>query len=132
MDPVLELQAAMLARMKAYAPLTAMVTAAKIYASVPTNATGTYVSVGPSNVFQDDADCIYSASCMIQIDVWSDAGMGTVRQISDAVRRAFRGYEPTLTTNALVTFEHERTDYLDADGSVQHGSIRFVADIEQP
>lgn len=80
----------------------------------------------------NDAECIYGMDIMIQVDAWSDAvGYPQVRNMADAIRKAFRGYEFSLATNALVTFDHDRTDYI-RDGEINHASVRFTALVEQP
>lgn len=131
MDPVLELQGAIISRLRAYAPVSALV-GSRVYDIAPQGAPFPHIAIGPSNFVSDDADCISSGEAMIQVDAWSDyAGQMEVRQMADAIRKAFRDYEFTLATNALVTFDHWRTDYT-ANGEIKHASVRFTAIIEQP
>lgn len=138
MDPVLELQGAIVSRLRNYAPLSALI-GAKVYDNPPVRDNGTvapatypYVSIGPSSFTPEDADCVYGGEAMIQLDVWSsDSPSKQVRDIANLVRLALRGWEPPLTENALVTFEHWRTDYL-RNADINHASLRFTALIEQP
>ncbi len=138
MDPTLELQGAIVTRLKAYTDLTDIV-GARIYDEVPVNDHGEvspaifpYVSIGPTSAFSDNAECVITDDITFQIDAWSiDVGMPQVRRLAHAIRSAFRDYEFSLTENALVLFEHDRTDYL-RDSDVKHASIRFTAVVEQP
>jgi hypothetical protein len=137
MDPVLELQGAIIARLQASAGVTAIVPAGRI-ADIPQAGwhqgqdRAPYISIGTSNYQSEDADCIYGGEAMMQVDCWSISGnLSEVRRVADAVRRALRGWEPTLTTSALVTFNHWRTDYVRA-APINQASIRYTAIIEEP
>lgn len=138
MDPVLELQGVIVARLRSFAAVTALV-GQKSYDQPPLDQNGKvpattypYNSIGPSNYVTEDIDCVDGGEVMIQVDVWSiEPGQTQVRNIANAVRSAFRGYEFFLTTNALVTFDHWRTDYI-VDGTLKHASVRFTAIVEQP
>lgn len=131
MDPTLELQGAIISRLRGFAAVTSIVEQ-RTYDIPPSNAPYPHISIGPSSYQSDDADCLTSGEVMIQIDAWSEArALSEVRRMADAIRSALRDWEPTLATNALVTFDHWRTDYLN-EGEVQHASVRFNAIIEQP
>lgn len=132
MDPTLELVGAMISRLKEY-PAVASIVGDRVHDSPPPNYPYPHISIGPSSYQSDDADCLTSGEIMVQIDAWSDQGStkSEVRRMADAIRAAFRNYDLTLSTNALVTLEHWRTDYL-RDGEIQHASVRFTAIIEQP
>lgn len=137
MDPVLELQGAIIMRLRADADLTALVASSRIV-DIPNPAwhTGTdaapYISIGASNYQSADADCITGGDIMIQIDCWSITGnLSEVRRVADLVRSALRGWEPALQSNALVTFDHWRTDYIRA-GAVKQAAIRYEAIVEEP
>lgn len=138
MEPTLELQGAIVQRLRSYAPLNALI-GTRVYDEVPRNDHGEidaarypYVSVGTAVTISADADCIFADEVSLQLDAWSvDVGMPEAKRIAHAVRQAFRGFEITLAQNALVLFEHERTDFL-RDGEKKHASIRFTAVIETP
>jgi hypothetical protein len=137
MDPVLELQGLIIARLRSDAVVAALV-GQRSYDIPPLNNSGEvtadlfpYISIGPTSYETEDVDCIPGGEVMIQIDAWSAyQGNTEVRQIADAVRRAIRGAEFALIQNALVTFDHWRTDFL-RDGVVKHASIRFTAIVEE-
>lgn len=138
MDPVLELQGAIIQRLRSYAPLVALV-GQRSYDNPPTDDKGQvapsifpYVSIGPSSAEQANADCIYADDIVFQLDVWSlQPAQKQMRDIVDAVRKALRGWDPSFAVNALVTFEYWRTDYI-KDGNINHASIRYTATVEQP
>ena len=132
MDPTLELVGAIIARLKAFSAVSAIVSD-RVHDSPPPDYPYPHISIGPSSYQSDDADCLISGEVMVQIDAWSNQGLtkSEVRRMAEAIRSALRDWHPTLTTNALVTLEHWRTDYL-RDGEIQHASVRFNAIIEQP
>lgn len=131
MDPVLELQGAIIARLRGFAAVTSIVEQ-RTYDIPPSNAPYPHISIGPSSYQSDDADCLTSGEVMIQIDAWSEArALSEVRRMADAIRSALRDWHPALAVNALVTLDHWRTDYIN-EGEIQHASVRFTAIIEQP
>src|SRR4051812_40258662 len=84
-DPSLEMQAAVVAALKQSGALPAVV-GARIYDSVPPNATFPYVSLGDCQVLPDKADCIDGAELSLQIDVWSRAvGYPEAKTIAKAI-----------------------------------------------
>lgn len=137
MDPVLELQIAVIARLRSSASLAALV-GERSYDEPPRDQRGLvttklpYVSLGPSSYLSERIDCIAGGEIMIQIDAWSDRpGQTEVRKIAHAIRGALAGTEPVLEENAVVTFEHDRTDFI-IDGAIKHASVRFTATVEEP
>ncbi len=132
MDPTLELQAAIITRLKATPAVTALV-GQRVYDIPPASgAAYPYISIGPSNYFTEDVDCVDGGEVMIQVDCWSDATvLSQVRLVAGAVRAALRDWDPPLVVNALVSFEHQRTDYIE-DGAIKHASIRYTAIVEEP
>lgn len=130
-DPVLELQGGIIARLKANARLIALV--GTRIADIPQSTwVKPYICIGPSNYVAELIDCIDGGEVMIQIDCWSESTtMKEIRDIADAVRRALRNWEPALATNALVSFEPWRTDYI-RDGALKQASLRYTAIVEEP
>ncbi|MQB20543.1 DUF3168 domain-containing protein [Agrobacterium tumefaciens] len=130
-DPVLELQGAIIARLKANSAVAALV--GNRIGDIPQSAWAKpYISIGPSNYIAELVDCIDGGEIMMQVDCWSDATvLSEVRQIADAVRRALRNWEPLLATNALVSFEPWRTDFI-TDGAIKQAALRFNAIVEEP
>lgn len=132
-SPSLELQGAIVDRLKATAAVTALV-ADRIYDTVPDGATFPYVTAGEGDELSEDADCVTGFDISLDIDVWSrKKGFPEAKQISDAVRSALTEVELSIATNALVYFQHRQTRFLrDPDGLTQHAVLTFEAFVEQP
>lgn len=132
-SPSLELQGAIVARLKAYPTLTALV-GLRVYDQVPPVPMFPYVSFGPEQVVSDDPDCITGFEVSVQIDAWSRAvGLPEVKRVAEEIRKALHDYELSLTDNALLSIRHRQTRNLrDPDGLTNHAAIEFVALIEQP
>ena len=128
----LELQGAIVARLRADATVASLVNG-RIYDSVPANPVFPYVTIGPIDSNEDDADCITSMDVAQQIDCWSRAtGFPECKKVVDAVRAALHDYSLDLATNALVFFEHRTTRITrDPDGITSHGILGFEASIER-
>lgn len=130
-DPVYELQQQVLGRLRSTPSVTTLVSSRIQDMPNPEWGELDYITIGASSYQSEDVDCIFGGEVMLQIDCWSVRGLVPVRTLADAVRRALRGWEPTLTTNALVTFDHWRTDYIRA-APIKQASIRYTAIIEDP
>ena len=128
----LELQGAIVQRLKADAQVTALVNG-RIYDQIPSGATFPYVSYGPGTFVRDDADCINGFQSFVQLDVWSRAvGNPEALKIADAVERALHNVDLALPTNALVFFNHVQSDPArDPDGLTTHVIMRFEGFVEQ-
>jgi len=129
----LELQAAVVVRLKEFTALSAIVSA-RIYDEPPNNPVFPYVSMGPDQLVSDDAECLTSFEVFLQVDAWSRKnGRPEVKRIAEAVRAALHDYDLTLVTNALLSIRHRQTRHLpDPDGETSHAVIEFVALVEQP
>lgn len=132
-SPTLELQAAIVTRLKTDPVVTAIV-AGRVYDSVPANPVFPYISLGVADLVSDDVDCIDGFEISIQIDAWSRAvGFPEVRRIADAIRRALHTGEIALADNALVSFRHRVTrEMRNPDGLTSHAAVTFEAFAEQP
>src|SRR5262245_56572154 len=133
-DPDLELQGVIVNRLKTDPAVAALVNG-RIYDSVPSGAAVPYVSYGPRDSNDDDADCVNSFALFVQLDVWSRApGFPEAKKIADAVRFSLHDQEAALPlpTNALVFLEHRQTRvFRDQDGLTSHAAISFEASIER-
>lgn len=132
-DVDLELQGEIIKRLKADPTVTALV-AGRVYDSVPATATFPYVSYGPSDLLQADAECIKAYDIDVQLDVWSRTpGFPEAKKISCAVRNALHGVDLALPTNALVFLEHRQSNCRrDPDGLTSHGIVQINAIVEYP
>jgi len=132
-SPSLELQGAVVARLTEYPELIELISG-RVYDRVPAAAEFPYLSLGPDQMFSDDAECITGFEVTFQIDAWSRAvGFPEVKRIAEHVRAALTDETIELTDNALLSIEHSQTRILrDPDGLTNHAAIQFVAIIEQP
>jgi hypothetical protein len=130
-DVVNEVRNAVFETLDTYAPLRAL---ARVYDQVPQHLETVglpYVSFGPVSYDPENVDCIEGGELMLQIDVWSEApGQAQVSEVAGLVRSALKGFDPILTDNALVDFNHWRTDHI-IDGAIKHAAIRFMAIVEE-
>lgn len=133
-----ELQVAIVARLKGYADLSALI-GDRVYDRVERDAAGEvtatfpYVSFGPEQDIPEDADCIDASEIVIQIDAWSrDPGYREVRRVAKAVVSALDETSLPITDNALVYFEYDGRRILrDPDGLTSHAVLTFRAGVEK-
>lgn len=134
-DPTLELQAAIVAALKADAAVKALVGASKqrVYDDVPpeakriadTGASMPYINLGPPQVLPDAADCIDGAAVSYTIHGWAAGPQSVaIKQLGKAIAGALDGNELTLTGHRTVLCELEQTQYLDdPDGLTKHVAV---------
>lgn len=127
-SPDLELQGAIVARLKAVAGVTAIVSQ-RVYDTPPDNAAFPYVSMGPSDVLGDDAQCVTGYDIAIQIDCWSRAvGFPEVKRLAHEVKLALHQFALSLPSNTLVTLDFRQTrTFRDTDGQTSHAAMEFRA-----
>ncbi len=110
--------------------------AQKVYDNVPDNPYGTktaYISFGPYDANQDDADCIDGIEATLQVDIWSKTpGVVEVKTLTDLVRKALHEKSLTLTENALVDTRVEIWRIIPNPGGEHHGVVQVTALIEEP
>lgn len=130
-DPLLELQGAVVARLKTDAGVAAFV-GGRVFDDVPLGAERPYIAIGPSEAADDSAECIGADEFALQIDCWSEApGFVEVRRLGAAVRKAMIG-EFALTENALVSLDHRITRvFRDRGGTMSQAAITFSGVIER-
>lgn len=107
-----------------------------VYDSVPDNPWGAkqaYISFGPVDVVEDDAECIYGATHAFQIDCWSrKKGSVHCKQIVDAVKKALHDKSADLGDYGLAQMRVTmRRVFADPDGVTTHGVVTVEADIEE-
>lgn len=138
-SPELELQGALVARLKADAALITLV-GSRVYDQPPTNSTGVviatypYVTIGEAQTIRDDATCLSAGQVYLTLHAWSQAvGFPEVRRIADAVTESLHLAPLALATNRLISIMHRQTrTFRDADGLTSHAVIEFVANTEKP
>lgn len=113
-----------------------MALAYRVYDSIPTDPFGpktAYISFGPSDSTEDDADCIDGVTTTIQMDIWSRAvGSLECKTLTDLVRRALHRKSLALTEHALVDTEVALWRvFRDPDGKTTHGVVQVTCMIEE-
>ncbi|PJR11554.1 DUF3168 domain-containing protein [Sinorhizobium meliloti] len=135
-SPELELQGAIVARLKANAAV--MELANGIYDQPPDTAFATpkesYVTIGEAQFLRDDATCISGGEVYLTMHAWSrKVGFPAANQIADAVVESLHLAPLTLATNRLISIMHRQTRvFRDPDGLTSHAVIDFVANVEKP
>ncbi|RDL51801.1 hypothetical protein BLJAPNOD_02942 [Ensifer sp. M14] len=131
----LELQGAIVTRLKADAALTALVNG--VYDQPPGTAWATpkegYVTIGEAQFIRDDATCINGGDVYLTLHAWSrKVGFPECKKIADAVVESLHLAPMNLTTWRLVSIMHRQTRvFRDSDGLTSHGVIDFVANVER-
>lgn len=138
MDPIFELKKAVLDRLKATAAITALV-ATRIYDRVPAGSSPSpspYISLGPADVNDESADCIFAGLITFQVDVysWGTGAASSTKEatgLADLVKRALRAVD-TLTVNGLATFNYVTSRVIPGpDGATTHVALTFNAIVEE-
>lgn len=132
----LELQAAVVAALRASTALVALVGTA-IYEAVPPNPDFPYVTIGETQEQDDSSDpCIPSASdIFLDVHIWSRPSPPSFvecKRIATAVRRAVHNQPLVLATHNLKLIQHRisRT-FRDPDNVTAHGIVTFEALTEE-
>lgn len=132
----LDLQDLILVTLKADATLMALING--VWDKVPTNSFDapkeSYISFGPHDYVEDDAECIVGGEHTFQLDVWSrKVGFPACKQICDRAKALLHEADLTLSTsNALVEIRVPSMRILrDPDGTTSHGIITVTALIEE-
>lgn len=110
------------------------VCADRIYDNPPDGAAFPYVSFGPSDVIEDDAECITGRIETIQLDCWSRAQgrFQEVKNLADAVKKALHEYEGEMSVNALVEMRVIGLRFFkDPDNITAHGVVTVECTLEE-
>ena len=129
----LELQGAIVSRLKADAVLRALLSA-RIYDQPPTPVTYPYFTIGEAQTLRDDVTCLEGGQIFLTMHAWSQkVGFPEVKNIADAVEVSLHLAPLTLPTNRLISLMHRQTrTFRDPDGLTSHAVIEFVAHTEKP
>lgn len=132
-SPDLELQGAIVARLRGYTPLTSII-GQKVYDKPPESASEPYLEIGEAYCLRSDAECVDGQEVRLTLHTWSvySGGFMEVKQIADAVVTALHQHPMALPTNRLISISHRLTrTFRDADGVRSHATIEFVAFTER-
>lgn len=106
----------------------------RVYDRPPETRVFPYVSFGPSDLVEDDAQCIIGRIETIQIDCWSryQGGFREVKTLADAVKNALHHYAGEMGVNALVEMQVVAMRFFrDPDGLTSHGVVTVQAVVEE-
>lgn len=135
MSSAAEFQKLIFDTLKANAAVMAL--ANGVYDNIPASPFGSktaYISFGPVDTNEDDAEEIVGIETTLQIDVWSRAvGAVECKRLTDLVRKALHKKSLALTDNALVDVWVPIYRVMrDPDGVTTHGVVQVSAMIEEP
>ena len=138
--PTYELVGVARARLRQFAPLTALVAPANIFSKAPASYTPPYITLDDAFSNRDAMSCVTSIVATLNVHIWtddshplpqSDGALQDARRIGWEVVQALHHYSLSLPSNRLVTLAHtaERVFY-DPGGVIGHGVETFQAVIE--
>lgn len=121
-----------LALQKTIMDAIATVSSGRVYDRPPSTAMTPYVSLGPSDAFEADSDCIDASSVTQQIDVWSTSGsFAEASIISGAIKTALHRKALPMEGARLSEIEVRSMRRLrDLDGKTSHIAIEVRAIVE--
>lgn len=130
--PDLELQGAIVAKLKADGALQALIgNPIRLYQDVPTPNTLTfpYVTIGEGQNVPDQVQCIDGSEIFVDLHVWSRAtGFPECKRIAAAIEAALNDADLTLDSNRCVVILRDGARYLrDQDLVTKHAVITLRA-----
>lgn len=127
-EATLPLQAAVVAALKAYAPLTALV-GSKVFDRVPANTQPPYICLSGWQEIEDGSDCFDASEIFFDVQAFSAAvGRPGAARIAGAVKAALHRLTPATTGWANAEIQYRSTNYFpEADGATTRAVINFQA-----
>lgn len=132
MSASLELQASILARLKAWPSLRA-ISGDKVFDRVPPETSAPYVEIGHFDDHRDDVECVSGRRIYVTIHTWSNYSTSRkeAAEMADSVEIALNEASLTLPSHRLISIDHLRTQvFQDLDGIHYHGVVEFIARTE--
>lgn len=112
-----------------------MAAANGVYDDVPSKPYGqkhAYISFGPYDAVQDDAECVAGIEATLQVDIWSKApGVLECKSLTDLVRHALHHKSLALGEHALVDTRVELWRVIPDPGGEHHGVVQVTCLIEE-
>lgn len=92
-----------------------------------------YISFGPSDAIEDDADCITGLVETVQLDIWSNAqdGQREAKDIVHRCRRLLHGLDASLGEHAIVELRVSMTRVVRDPDALWHGIVTVEAAMEE-
>lgn len=127
-EATLPLQAAVVAALKAHAPLTAIV-GVKVYDRVPANTAPPYVTVTGWQEIEDGTDCMDASEVFFDVQCFSTAvGRPEAARIAGAVKDALHRLTPATAGWANTEISYRGTQYFtETDGTTTRAVVNFQA-----
>ena len=135
-SPELELQGAIVSRLKADATLAPLVNG--VYDQPPVACWAEpkegYVTIGEAQMLRDDAACLEGGQVYLTLHGWSrKVGYPAVKAIAAAVVEALHMKTLVMPTHRFISIMHRQTrTFRDADGETSHAVIEFIANFDKP
>ena len=125
-EATLPLQAAVVAALKAHAPLTALV-GAKVYDRVPPNTLPPYCTISGWQEIEDGTDCSDASEVFFDVQCFSTAvGRPEAARIAGAVKAALHRLVPTVTGWTDAEISYRSTHYFpESDGITTRAVVNF-------
>jgi hypothetical protein len=120
------------ARLRAYAPLVALVGTRISYQPLA-NQPYPYVAVDETSSRRRDGSDLRASEVDLTIHVWTVGGnaLQDARAISEAVEIALHDFDLPMPTKDLITLDHLSTRvFYDRDGITGHGVVSFTAHVQ--
>ncbi|MGY6251640.1 DUF3168 domain-containing protein [Bosea thiooxidans] len=127
-EATLPLQAAVVAALKAHAPLTDIV-GQKIYDRVPPNTLPPYVTITGWQEIEDGADCMDASEVFFDVQCFSaQVGRPEAARIAGAVKAALHRSSPATAGWAETEIIYRGTQYFtESDGTTTRAVVNFQA-----
>jgi hypothetical protein len=128
MDPTLAVQAAIVAALKADAPLAAMV-GTKIYDRVPPTVVPPYCALTGWQEIDQGTECMDASEVFFDVQCFSTAvGRPECAAIAAAVKKALNRVAPAVTAHTNVEIQHNSTLYFtETDNLTSRAVVSFRA-----
>ena len=127
-EATLPLQAAVVAALKAYAPLTDIV-GQKIYDRVPANTAPPYCSISGWQELEDGTDCMDASDVFFDVQCFSaSVGRPEAARIAGAVKKALHLLAPAAAGWANTEIQYRSTQYFtESDNVTTRAVLNFQA-----
>jgi hypothetical protein len=127
-EATLPLQAAVVATLKAHAPLAAIV-GAKVYDRVPANTAPPYCTITGWQEIEDGTDCMDASEVFFDVQAYSTAvGRPEAARIAGAVKDALHRLAPETAGWGNTEISYRSTQYFtESDGVTTRAVVNFNA-----
>lgn len=127
-EATLPLQAAVVAALKAHAPLTAIV-GTKVFDRVPAGTVAPYVTITGWQEIEDGTDCSDASELFFDVQCFSTVvGRPEAARIAAAVKSALHKLAPATTDWANTEILYRSTQYFtESDGTTTRAVVNFQA-----